>query len=134
MGAFLLDKKLAADSQSVTVLGLCQMRLMNDSRWPWLVLIPQRPAITEVFELTPLDQTIMTFETALAAKALKNATGCAKINVGSLGNIVDQLHFHIVARNPSDPAWPGPVWGHGRSVGYDPVSRKSLINAIVEAL
>ena len=111
MGRFTLDPRLEADSRLLTVLGLCQLRLMNDARWPWLLLVPQRPEISEIFDLTPLDQTMLAFETALAGKALKRATACTKVNVGALGNMVRQLHLHVVARDEGDPAWPGPVWG-----------------------
>ena len=99
-------------------LGLCELRLMNDRRWPWLVLVPQRPGIEEIHDLTPLDQAMVTFETNMVAQALKNMTGCSKINSGALGNIVRQLHVHIIARSEGDPGWPGPVWGHGSREPY----------------
>lgn len=110
---FSLDARLETDTRPLLWLGLCELRIMDDCRWPWLVLVPQRPGIEEVHELTPLDQTMLTFETNLTAEALKQATGCLKINTGALGNIVRQLHVHIVARSEGDPNWPGPVWGHG---------------------
>lgn len=108
---FILDRKLDQDTESVMWLGLCEVRLMCDMRWPWLVLVPQRPGIEEIHELTPLDQAMLTFEIGLVAQALKTVTGCDKINVGALGNIVRQLHVHVIARDEGDPAWPGPVWG-----------------------
>ena len=110
---FTLDARLEADSEQVMWLGLCELRLMNDRRWPWLVLVPQRPGIEEIHDLTPLDQAMLTFETNMVAQALKRMTGCTKINSAALGNIVRQLHVHIVARSEGDPGWPGPVWGHG---------------------
>jgi diadenosine tetraphosphate (Ap4A) HIT family hydrolase len=91
---------------------------MNDRRWPWLVMVPQRPGIEEIHDLTPLDQAMVTFETNMVAQALKNMTGCSKINSGALGNIVRQLHIHIIARSEGDPGWPGPVWGHGSREPY----------------
>lgn len=115
---FELDARLEADSEHVMWLGLCELRLMNDQRWPWVLLIPQRPGIEELHDLTPLDQTMLTFETNLVAQGLKNATGCTKINSGALGNIVRQLHVHIIARNEGDAGWPGPVWGHGLRQPY----------------
>lgn len=118
MGGFALDARLEADSEHVMWLSLCELRLMNDSRWPWLILIPQRQTITEVHDLTPLDQTMLTFETNMAAEGLKRLTGCDKINTGALGNIVRQLHIHVIARNEGDPAWPGPVWGFGPREPY----------------
>jgi diadenosine tetraphosphate (Ap4A) HIT family hydrolase len=110
---FMLDGRLEADSEPVIWLGLCELRLMDDRRWPWLLLVPQRAGIEEIHDLTPLDQAMLTFETNLVAQALKTLTGCAKINSGALGNRVRQLHVHVVARNEGDPGWPGPVWGHG---------------------
>ena len=134
MTRFELSPRLAADSKPVARLGLCEMRLIDDSRWPWLLLVPQRPDITEIFELTPLDQTMLTFETTLAASALKKATGCTKINVGALGNQVRQLHVHVIARFEGDPGWPGPVWGHGVRKPYEDDAQKALIEAVVGAL
>ena len=134
MGDFELDARLARDSELVTVLGLCQLRLLNDSRWPWVMLVPQRNAISEVFELTPLDQALLTFETNTVAAALKNATGAKKINIGALGNIVGQLHVHVIARFDGDPNWPGPIWGHGQAVAYADSRKDDLVKALVENL
>jgi diadenosine tetraphosphate (Ap4A) HIT family hydrolase len=118
MRAFELDPRLAADTVAVGRLGLCELRLMNDRRWPWVILVPQRPDITEFHDLTPLDQTMLTFEMGLVAKALKTSTGAGKINIGTLGNVVPMFHLHIVARSAGDPNWPGPVWGFGARQAY----------------
>ncbi len=118
MSDFALDDRLAKDSISVVITGLCDLRLIRDRRWPWLVLVPRRPGITEIFELTPLDQALLTFETNMVASALKSVTGATKINVGALGNIVRQLHVHVIARSEGDANWPGPVWGHGQAEPY----------------
>jgi diadenosine tetraphosphate (Ap4A) HIT family hydrolase len=135
VGRFELDPRLERDSELITVLGLCQLRLLKDSRWPWLMLVPQRPAMTEIFELTPLDQALLTFETNMVGSALKQVTGCTKVNIGALGNIVRQLHVHVIARFEGDPAWPGPIWGFGQAVPYeDQKSRQDLIDKLVEAL
>jgi diadenosine tetraphosphate (Ap4A) HIT family hydrolase len=115
---FALDQRLADDTLPVISLGLCSLRLMNDTRWPWLVLVPQRPNVSEIFHLTPLDQAMLAFETTLAAETLARVTGCHKINTGSLGNLVPALHVHVVARNPGDPNWPNPVWGYRERVPY----------------
>jgi diadenosine tetraphosphate (Ap4A) HIT family hydrolase len=116
---FSLDARLEADSEQVMWLGLCELRLMNDRRWPWLILVPQRNGIEELHELTPLDQTMLTFESNMVAQALKRLTGCTKINSAALGNLVRQLHVHIVARSEGDPGWPGPVWGYGLREPYE---------------
>ncbi|MET3584626.1 diadenosine tetraphosphate (Ap4A) HIT family hydrolase [Pseudorhizobium tarimense] len=131
---FALDERLERDSELVTVLGLCQLRLMKDSRWPWLMLVPQRAGVSEIFELTPLDQTLLTFETNAVAAALKTATGARKINVGALGNIVPQLHVHIVARMEADPNWPGPIWGHGSAEPYRDGAEQDFLKKLIEAL
>ncbi|MCO5063661.1 MAG: HIT family protein [Rhizobiaceae bacterium] len=115
---FELDRRLETDSEPLFWLGLCELRLMNDKRWPWAILVPQRPGVEELHELTPLDQAMLTFETNLVAQAMKQVTGCTKMNVGALGNIVRQLHVHVVARSEGDPGWPGPVWGYGQREPY----------------
>ncbi len=134
MNEFRLDERLARDSDCLSRLGLCQLRLMKDSRWPWLVLIPQRPAVSEIFELTPLDQTMLTFEMNSVAAALKQVTGATKINVGALGNIVRQLHVHVIARSEGDANWPGPVWGYGTAEPWDDTARAGFIEKLLGAL
>ncbi len=134
MEQFELDKRLNADTFSVTKLGLCELRLMNDRRWPWLILVPRRPALTEIHDMTPLDQTMLTFEAGIVAQALKKVTNCHKINTGALGNIVRQLHLHIIARNEDDAGWPGPVWGFGTRETYDEKDAQQLIADIRMAL
>jgi diadenosine tetraphosphate (Ap4A) HIT family hydrolase len=121
--AFALDPRLEADSLPVMRLGLCELRLMDDRRWPWLILVPRRQDARELHDLTPLDQTMLTFETNMAAEALKDLTACTKINTGALGNIVSQMHIHVVARSEGDPNWPGPVWGFGTR---EPYQREAL--------
>ena len=134
MERFELDSRLEKDSRPMVIIGLCQLRLMRDARWPWLLLVPQRPRMTEVFDLTPLDQTMLTFEIGLVGKALKQATGCTKVNLGALGNQVRQLHLHVIARSEGDPAWPGPVWGVGQAKPYAEADENALIAAVLDAL
>lgn len=131
---FELDRRLEADTHPILWLGLCELRLMNDCRWPWLILIPQRPDVHELHELTPLDQAMLTFETNLVAGALQDITGCDKINAGALGNVVRQLHWHIVARNEGDPNWPGPVWGHGERTPWRKEDRHQFVSRLKEAV
>ena len=134
MAAFELHEKLRSDSVFVVTLGLCQLRLMDDRRWPWLVLVPQRPGIEELFELKPLDQALLTFEVNLAAEALKKVADATKVNVGALGNIVRQLHVHVIARHENDPNWPDPVWGFGRREPYGAEEKSALIETILKAI
>lgn len=134
MAGFELDQRIERDSQPLMWLGLCELRLMDDRRWPWLLLVPQRPGAVEIHDLTPLDQTMLTFETDMVSKALKRTTGCRKINVAALGNVVPQLHLHIVARSEDDPGWPGPVWGFGQREPYRREDLHQFVNAIRSAL
>jgi diadenosine tetraphosphate (Ap4A) HIT family hydrolase len=131
---FTLDTRLEADSEQLMWLGLCELRVMNDRRWPWLILVPQRPGAEEIHDMTPLDQAMLTFETNMVAQALKTATGCTKINTGALGNIVRQLHVHVVARSEGDPGWPGPVWGHGLREPYQRSGLRQFAQTIKAAL
>ncbi len=134
MSIFRLNERLEADSILVSRLGLCQLRLMNDRRWPWLLLVPQRAEVEEIYHLTPLDQTLLTFEISETARALKRVTGCTKINVAALGNQVRQLHVHVIARETTDEAWPRPVWGVGNCSPYDSVEADRFMMAIVDEL
>ena len=131
---FALDPRLENDSTSIMLTGLCDLRLSKDARWPWLILIPRRTEITEIFELTPLDQVMLTFETDMVASALKTVTGATKINVGALGNVVRQLHVHVVARFEGDANWPGPIWGFGKAQPYEDEKRAQFITTLREAL
>ena len=115
---FILHDRLAADSVALGDARLSSVRLMNDRRYPWLILVPRRAGLREIHELGVADRALLIEEAALAGQALQAATGAPKINVGALGNLVPQLHVHVVARSPGDPAWPGPVWGHGRPEPY----------------
>jgi diadenosine tetraphosphate (Ap4A) HIT family hydrolase len=130
----MLDARLANDSVSVTTIGLCELRAMKDRRWPWLVAVPRRTGISEIFELTPLDQVLLNFETNMVASTLKQVTGATKINVGALGNIVRQLHVHVVARFEGDANWPGPIWGHGRAEPYPDAELNTFVAKMREAL
>jgi diadenosine tetraphosphate (Ap4A) HIT family hydrolase len=115
---FILHDRLAADSVALGDGRLSSVRLMNDRRYSWLILVPRRAGLREIHELAAADRSLLVEEIALAGQALQATTGAAKINVGALGNLVPQLHVHVVARSPGDPAWPGPVWGHSRPELY----------------
>ncbi|WP_179213732.1 HIT domain-containing protein [Rhizobium sullae] len=134
MDDFILDRRLESDSDRVMQTGLCDLRLSKDARWPWLILVPRRANITELFELTPLDQVLLTFETEMTAAALKKITGATKINIGALGNIVRQLHVHVIARVEGDANWPGPVWSFGKAEPYEAGKRDEFIAKLREAL
>jgi diadenosine tetraphosphate (Ap4A) HIT family hydrolase len=116
---FELDARLGEVSEQLMRLELSELRLVNDRRWPWLLLVPQRKGAEEIHDMAAIDQMMLAFETSLVAKALKAVTGCEKINSAALGNMTRQLHVHVVARSEQDCAWPGPIWGHGASEPYD---------------
>lgn len=129
-----LDPRLAADSIAIGKLALCEVRLQDDARFPWLVLVPQRENVSELFELAAPDQAAAMEEIARVSAALRAVTQCLKINVGALGNIVRQLHIHVVARDEGDAAWPGPVWGAGTRVPYNDAEKADLIARLRSAL
>lgn len=133
MPDFTLDPRLAADTTFVADWDLSRVLLMNDARYCWLILVPRRSDAVELFDLTAADQQALTVEIVGAAQTLQHLTDAAKINVGALGNVVPQLHVHIVARNPGDPAWPGPVWGHSPAVPYAAAACDAFIAAFVNA-
>lgn len=116
---FSLDPRLAADTVHVCDWGLCGVHLMNDVRYPWLVLVPRRAGLIEPFDLPADDQVLLWREAMHAGALLKGLSGCAKVNVGALGNVVSQLHVHVVGRKAGDFAWPGPVWGQGAPVRFE---------------
>ncbi|MEQ6916493.1 HIT family protein [Halomonas aquatica] len=120
MQDFELDARLAADTHPVTELPLCQLRLMDDARFPWLVLVPRRHGVSEVFELDNQDQHQLWREATELGRALLGALEGDKLNIASLGNMVAQLHAHVIVRRREDAAWPAPVWGHGQAEPYDP--------------
>ena len=93
-------------------LTLCQVLLLNDRRYDWLVLVPRRESVTEILDLSPQDQAQLWREVTLVAQVLRHAQPDLKLNIGALGNVVRQLHLHVLLRQEGDPAWPGPVWGH----------------------
>lgn len=121
-----LHPTLARDTVEVTRLSLCRVLLMKDRRFPWLILVPEREEIREIHELPSEDRSQLIEEIALAGEALERLFRPAKLNVGALGNIVPQLHVHVVARFETDPAWPGPVWGSGPAVPYTDVELDNL--------
>ncbi|MHB8763831.1 MAG: HIT domain-containing protein [Deferrisomatales bacterium] len=117
---FTLHPRLEADTRPLGRLALCRVLWMNDAAYPWLVLVPERDGVTELHDLAPDDQAALMREVVLASRAMKEAFGAHKVNVGALGNLVPQLHVHVVARFHTDPAWPGPVWGHAPARPYGP--------------
>jgi diadenosine tetraphosphate (Ap4A) HIT family hydrolase len=134
MSGFELDERLAADTIGVTGLWLSELRLMNDARFPWLILVPRVAGASEIVDLATADRAALCDEITAVSQALMTVADGDKLNVAALGNIVRQLHVHIIARREGDAAWPGPVWGHGKAVAYEAEDRDSLIVRLTTAL
>lgn len=109
--SFELDSQLASDTVELGLLGLSRVLLMKDANYPWIILVPERPAITELYELDEGDQLTLMREIAMLSQGMKQVFSADKMNVANLGNMVPQLHIHLIARFKNDPAWPGPMWG-----------------------
>jgi diadenosine tetraphosphate (Ap4A) HIT family hydrolase len=116
--SFELNSRLAADTVFAADWPLCRVLLMNDARYPWLVLVPRRTGLVEIADLGAAERAVLTEEVVRAGAAVQAMLPGAKLNVGALGNLVAQLHVHVVGRVPGDPAWPGPVWGHSPAQPY----------------
>lgn len=134
MSEFALDPRLANDTRHVLSLPLCDVLLMNDTRFPWLVLVPHRTGLVEICDLPAEAQAALWQEVNLAAQALRGLAPFDKLNLGALGNIVRQLHVHVVGRREGDAAWPGPVWGSGRAEPYGEDALASVIERLRAAL
>lgn len=120
MTDFLLDPRLSADSAFIADGPLSQVRLMDDTRYPWLVLVPRVNGVSEWLDLDGGQQRLLLAEINQTGQLIRATSGVEKLNIGALGNIVRQLHVHLVGRHDGDAAWPGPVWGHGSAVRHAP--------------
>lgn len=133
MSAFELDPRLAEDGEPVGGLPLCLVRLHRDARYPWVVLVPARAGTRELHELSEGDRRALVEETAAVAGAMQGALGADKMNVAALGNVVPQLHVHVVARYAADDAWPRPVWGAHPPLPYTPDSLAERVALLARA-
>ncbi|MBT4854012.1 MAG: HIT domain-containing protein, partial [Halieaceae bacterium] len=127
VASFQLDPRLAADTHPVVRWGLSDVLLMDDARFPWVVLVPRIAGVTEWFDLSEVQQATLLNETLVLGKAMQRVFSAEKMNTAALGNIVSQLHVHVVARYATDEAWPAPVWGVGTAKLYDTVARGHII-------
>ena len=134
MTHFTLNARLAADTLIVTELQLCQVLLMNDRRFPWLILVPRQPDLTEIIDLQQDDQTQLWHEIALCSEVLKQVAEPHKLNIGALGNVVSQLHIHIIARQVDDAAWPDPVWGKPGALPWHTADATAIIKDIQQEI
>lgn len=130
---FVLHPQLAHDATPVGDLALSRVLLMNDANYPWLILVPQRAGAVEIIDLADDEQVQLMRDIAQASRALKAAAPCDKLNVAAIGNVVPQLHVHVVARRRDDAAWPKPVWGAAPAVPYAPAARDALMARLRDA-
>ena len=131
---FALDNRLSEDTIYVRELPLCRFLLMNDKRYPWLILVPRYNGLSEIHDLPDKDQSTLISEVTAATRALENLFQPKKINVAALGNMVSQLHIHVIARFEEDEAWPSPVWGIGKSESYSRNEAKRIVNQLTATL
>lgn len=131
---FAIDPRLLADTHPITQLGLSDLLLMNDARFPWCILVPRVADARELHGLLPDQAGVLLAEITQVSAALQRISAATKMNVAALGNQVPQLHLHIVARHTSDAAWPRPVWGVGNAEPYAAPALAQLRNALLAAI
>lgn len=128
-----LDPRLESDSSPIIDLSLCQVRLHHNAAFPWIMLIPQQASLSEIIDLSSSDQLLLMQEIVLSCGIMRDLFNPTKLNVANLGNIVSQLHVHIVARYESDEAWPGPIWNRGITMDYSDDAKKERIEKLKKA-
>lgn len=131
---FQLHERLAADTWAVRDLPLCRVLLMDDSRYPWVILVPRRDGLREFHEVASADKAAFQGEIDLVSEVLKASSGAFKLNVAAIGNMVPQLHVHVIARFEGDAAWPKPVWGLGEATPYAPQEAEFLMERLRKGL
>jgi diadenosine tetraphosphate (Ap4A) HIT family hydrolase len=128
--AWSLHPKLKEDTIDIGDLPLCKVLVIKDANYPWLLLVPRRPEKIEIIDLDEVEQAQLTAEVSRVARALKDITKCDKLNIAALGNMVPQLHVHVIARRTSDVAWPRPVWGVVPPLAHDAAEVQHFISAL----
>ncbi|MFB4390992.1 MULTISPECIES: HIT family protein [unclassified Pseudomonas] len=131
---FVLDSRLQQDSLVLGDLALCRLLLSKDANYPWFILVPRRAEVSELFQLSAADQQQLWQETTRLAEALKGEFAADKMNVATLGNVVSQLHMHVVVRRRDDAAWPAPVWGKVPAIEYAPGQVEAIRQRLVVLL
>jgi len=132
--AFALHPQLADDTHPLTTLTLCELRLMDDANYPWLVLVPRIAGAREMIDLDADQRRQLTDEIDIAARLLRTVCQPYKLNIAALGNMVEQLHVHVIGREQEDPAWPAPVWGRVTARPYTPEQLVTRIGQLLAAL
>lgn len=131
---FALNPRLANDTFEIGALELSRLLLMNDATYPWVILVPQRNDVRELYELTVADRRLLMDEIARVSETLVHVFQPDKLNVAALGNIVPQLHVHLVARFATDASWPDPIWGKHPAKTYAPREAERLMDLIAKPL
>lgn len=134
MSDFEIHPQLVTDSHPVCELALSSVRLIDDRRWPWLILVPRRPYTSELVDLSEREQMALLAEINRACRVLQRLFRTDKLNVAALGNVVSQLHVHVIARHRDDDAWPRPVWGVGNALPYTPEQLAQSLQRLIPAL
>lgn len=134
LAVFVLDSRLQQDTYVMGDLPLCRLLLSRDANYPWFILVPRRADISELFDLDEEDQRQLWQETRSLAKALNDAFAADKMNVATLGNVVSQLHMHVIVRHRNDAAWPAPVWGKVAAVDYSEVQLAEIRRRLRDSL
>jgi diadenosine tetraphosphate (Ap4A) HIT family hydrolase len=125
-----LHSRLKEDTIDIGDLPLCRVLVIKDAHYPWLLLVPRRPEAVEIFDLDEVAQAQLMTEVSRVARALKEVTRCDKLNIAALGNLVPQLHVHVIGRRASDVAWPRPVWGVMPPLAHDAEEVQNFISAL----
>ncbi|MBN9584821.1 MAG: HIT family protein [Afipia sp. 62-7] len=128
--AWSLHPQLEKDTINIGDLPLSRVLVIKDANYPWLLLVPRRPETMEIIDLNEVEQAQLTTEINRVARALKEITAADKLNIATLGNMVSQLHVHIIARRKTDAAWPRPVWGAVPVLPHDPQEVETFIGAL----
>ena len=128
--AWSLHARLKEDTIDIGDLPLCRVLVIKDANYPWLLLVPRRPDIVEIIDLEEVEQAQLMTEVSRVARALKDVTKCDKLNIAALGNMVPQLHVHVIARRTGDAAWPRPVWGATPPLPHDAEEVQLFISAL----
>ncbi|QPK63927.1 HIT domain-containing protein [Methylomonas sp. LL1] len=134
MSNFLLHPRLQQDCFIVADLALSKILLMNDNQYPWFILVPRRPGITEIHQLQEADRHQLLTESCLLAESLTALYQPDKLNIAAIGNLVPQLHLHHVARYKTDKAWPAPIWGKFDSCAYSEQEAQTQITQLRDTL
>ena len=134
MNEFKLNFRLLEDSTFVTKLNVSQVRLNHDARFHWLILIPEIAGLKELHDIPDEKQAIVQKEVNFCSAALQELTSADKMNVAALGNLVPQLHIHVIARKHNDNAWPQPVWSAGEAKPYEEENLAELVNELRQRL